>query len=654
MKVGGGTGTPTIPDKDRRAQALDPDRIWYPKRAEEGDKLLAIKDTCFRCNKQGHKSPQCFFDDVAKYGASANFENKPWKDSSVGLKLKGKGYFHALPHAPEHYESLISAKKTPEGGKLNTVTIDKNNEKAYVNVNVCRQASGNTTQKGDPVSVTTLLDTSAAFNFVSTKFVKRFKIPFININDTEFGSISNFKKLKVCSTLSGVDCTTVEHIAKLSIEHISTPVGTYTADFIVGAFDDDLIIGRPTLAKHNVLLGYPEQFFNLSPGQTAVIEGVISLNATSHTPVSQTNSTRCFCHNKSTGGVVDDDQPLNIDSSAKPSKKKRTRVESTHKNNKKVQPRQTVQSADGQGNMDTSGRTSPLFLTVELNALNNTTSELATQERSEHFIAKDRLSEHIVVDGRVDPPSSRPSSFSNNYSKNIYAREDIYEISDDMMESIPSGLLKDPTSTFELPTNISGPEPLQRAIKSLIYEYRDIFSTSVSTTPADVTPFNFSVDERLWETEGNKSGPRRYDSSKALEIKNTVTKLLAAGVIRPSKASYYSHGFVVPKSTPDEWRFVVDYKRLNKISSKEQWPLPNIEAILHRIGDKKPKYFNVMDMTSGYHQAPIAESCRHLTAFMTADGLYEWNRLPMGPSGAGSYIQKDLKLNYFLKFTGLE
>ena len=218
--------------------------------------------------------------------------------------------------------------------------------------------------------------------------------------------------------------------------------------------------------------------------------------------------------------------------------------------------------------------------------MNNTTPELATQERSEHFIAKDRLSEHIVVDGRVDPPSSRPSSFSNNYSKNIYAREDIYEISDDMMESIPSGLLKDPTSTFELPTNISGPEPLQRAIKSLIYEYRDIFSTSVSTTPADVTPFNFSVDERLWETEGNKSGPRRYDSSKALEIKNTVTKLLAAGVIRPSKASYYSHGFVVPKSTPDEWRFVVDYKRLYKISSKERWPIPNIEAILRRIGDK--------------------------------------------------------------------
>ena len=100
----------------------------------------------------------------------------------------------------------------------------------------------------------------------------------------------------------------------------------------------------------------------------------------------------------------------------------------------------------------------------------------------------------------------------------------------------------------------------------------------------------------MWAAQGNKSGPRRYDSTKAREIKNTVAKLLNAGVIRPSRASYYSHGFVVPKSTPDEWRFVVDYKRLNKISSKERWPLPNIETILRRIGDKKPKYFNMMDM----------------------------------------------------------
>ena len=32
--------------------------------------------------------------------------------------------------------------------------------------------------------------------------------------------------------------------------------------------------------------------------------------------------------------------------------------------------------------------------------------------------------------------------------------------------------------------------------------------------------------------------------------------------------------------------------------------LPRIKEMLHRIGDKKPKYYAVMDLTSGYHQAP--------------------------------------------------
>lgn len=54
-----------------------------------------------------------------------------------------------------------------------------------------------------------------------------------------------------------------------------------------------------------------------------------------------------------------------------------------------------------------------------------------------------------------------------------------------------------------------------------------------------------------------------------------------------------------------------------------------------------------MDMTSGYHQAPIADECIPLTAFMTAEGIYEWTRLPMGPTGAGSYFQKTMSTEVF-------
>jgi hypothetical protein len=45
--------------------------------------------------------------------------------------------------------------------------------------------------------------------------------------------------------------------------------------------------------------------------------------------------------------------------------------------------------------------------------------------------------------------------------------------------------------------------------------------------------------------------------------------------------------------------------------------------MIREIGRKGGRVFGVMDMTSGYHQAPLKESDKHWTAFITPDGMYE-------------------------------
>ena len=79
---------------------------------------------------------------------------------------------------------------------------------------------------------------------------------------------------------------------------------------------------------------------------------------------------------------------------------------------------------------------------------------------------------------------------------------------------------------------------------------------------------------------------------------------------------------MVPKSKLGQCRLVIDFKNLNKVCS-ERWSIPDIKEILQKIGDKPPKIFHVMDLTSGYYQAPIAEKCCEFTAFMTHIGHYE-------------------------------
>ena len=47
------------------------------------------------------------------------------------------------------------------------------------------------------------------------------------------------------------------------------------------------------------------------------------------------------------------------------------------------------------------------------------------------------------------------------------------------------------------------------------------------------------------------------------------------------------------------------------------WPIPNIKQLLDRLGAIRLKYFGVVDLTSGYHQAPLAAESQHLEAFIT-------------------------------------
>ncbi len=208
----------------------------------------------------------------------------------------------------------------------------------------------------------------------------------------------------------------------------------------------------------------------------------------------------------------------------------------------------------------------------------------------------------------------------------------------DRFEAIPVEALKDlPPS---LPTKTFGPEELKKGLRALVEKYHMVFSKSVSREPAKVTPMRIEVDPRLWKLPRNRLPPRNLGKVREEEINRQVDIMLEKGVLQISRASEHSHGFTVPKSSGD-WRFVMDLVNLNHATTDgEQWPIPNIGELLRRMGDKRPKFFFVMDLTSGFHQAPIAPDCRHLTAFITKKGMYEWCRVVMGAKTAAPYFQR--------------
>ncbi|KAG1611665.1 hypothetical protein G6F44_013468 [Rhizopus delemar] len=86
----------------------------------------------------------------------------------------------------------------------------------------------------------------------------------------------------------------------------------------------------------------------------------------------------------------------------------------------------------------------------------------------------------------------------------------------------------------------------------------------------------------------------------------------------------------------------IDYRKLNAVTKKVAYPLPRIDDLLDTLG--KAKVFSALDIRAGFHQVPMEESSKELTAFTTKLGTYHYNTLPMGLVNSPATFQRLIDL----------
>lgn len=106
-----------------------------------------------------------------------------------------------------------------------------------------------------------------------------------------------------------------------------------------------------------------------------------------------------------------------------------------------------------------------------------------------------------------------------------------------------------------------------------------------------------------------------------------VTALLADRVIEDS-CSPWASPVVLVKKKNGEWKFCIDYWRLNSIMVKDCHPLPRVNDTLDALASSL--WFSTLDFSNGYWQVEVVEEDREKTAFTTGRGLYQWRSMPMG------------------------
>ena len=137
--------------------------------------------------------------------------------------------------------------------------------------------------------------------------------------------------------------------------------------------------------------------------------------------------------------------------------------------------------------------------------------------------------------------------------------------------------------------------------------------------------------------------PRRLNPTLKEVVRKEVLKWLDAGVIYPifdsawvspvqvvpkkggTKVIRTKNNTLLPSRTVIGWRICIDYRKLNKATRKDHFPLSFMDQMLDRLAGHK--YYCFLDGYSGYNQIAIALEDQEKTTFTCPYGTFAFRRM---------------------------
>ncbi|KAL4346647.1 hypothetical protein GQ457_17G011550 [Hibiscus cannabinus] len=125
--------------------------------------------------------------------------------------------------------------------------------------------------------------------------------------------------------------------------------------------------------------------------------------------------------------------------------------------------------------------------------------------------------------------------------------------------------------------------------------------------------------------------PYRMAPKELKELKVQLQELLDRGFIRPSSSPWGAPVLFVKKKD-GSLRLCIDYRKLNKLTVKNKYPLPRIDDLFDQF--RGATVFSKIDLRSGYYQLRVKDSDVAKTAIRTRYGHYEFLVMPFGLTNA--------------------
>ena len=127
-------------------------------------------------------------------------------------------------------------------------------------------------------------------------------------------------------------------------------------------------------------------------------------------------------------------------------------------------------------------------------------------------------------------------------------------------------------------------------------------------------------------------------------IEKEIIKLFEAKIIMSLIFSKWLENLVPVRKKNGEIRFHIDFKNLNKVSLKDNYPLPKTGHILQRV--VRLQKMSMLEVFSRYNQIHVCPHDQERTTFTISWGTFMCAKMPFGLMNEGATFQRAMEIAF--------
>ncbi len=188
------------------------------------------------------------------------------------------------------------------------------------------------------------------------------------------------------------------------------------------------------------------------------------------------------------------------------------------------------------------------------------------------------------------------------------------------------------------------PQRIKAKYISLLSSFADVFAWDYS----DLKTYDTNIIQHTIPIKPNQKPfsqkLRRLNPKLLPSVEKEINRLYKSGIIVPIRFSDWISNLVPVRKKTGEIRLCIDFRNLNKVSLKDNYPLPKMDHILQRVVGASR--MSLLNGYSGYNQVYVHEDDRDKTAFTTPWGTFHYAKMPFGLKNAGATFQREIDLAF--------